>query len=69
MSAFIGYNSSAGLIVSYESVVVPNNEKMMKRAGNLIEEFKKLVFPQGYQPTANKRVSSITLRCISTQPS
>ena len=38
---------------------MPNDERMTKRAGKVIEEFKDLVFPAGYEPGAKKRVSNI----------
>lgn len=38
---------------------MPDNQRMEKRAGKLMEEFKDLVFPAGYVPGAKKRVSWI----------
>ena len=35
---------------------VPNEEKMTKRAGKLVEEFKELVFPVGYTPGVKRKV-------------
>ncbi len=35
---------------------VPNEEKMTKRAGKLVDEFKELVFPVGYTPGVKRKV-------------
>lgn len=34
---------------------VPDEEKLNKRAGKVIEDFKDIVFPEGYTPGAGKR--------------
>jgi hypothetical protein len=38
---------------------VPDDQGMTKRAGKIIEEFKDLVFPAGYEP-GKKRVGDLT---------
>ena len=42
---------------------MPNDEKMQKRAGKLLEEFKDLVFPEGYTPGVKRKVG---LSCLLT---
>ncbi|KAK3104193.1 hypothetical protein FSP39_025165 [Pinctada imbricata] len=39
----------------FQDFTMPNDEKMLKRAGKVIEEFKDLVFPAGYEPGSKKR--------------
>lgn len=38
--------------------LVPDDERMLKRAGEAIDNFKDMVFPSGYEPGAKKRVIS-----------
>lgn len=40
------------------SFLVPDDERMLKRAGEAIDNFKDMVFPSGYEPGAKKRVIS-----------
>lgn len=40
------------------SFLVPDDERMLKRAGEAIDNFKDMVFPSGYDPGAKKRVIS-----------
>lgn len=35
---------------------VPDDERMLKKAGEAVEGFKDIVFPSGYEPGAKKRV-------------
>lgn len=30
----------------------PNNDKLDRRAGSLVNEFKEMVYPEGYNPSA-----------------
>ena len=45
------------------SFIVPNTEIMEKNAGKVMEEFKSLVFPLGYDPMAGKRKVIKLCRC------
>lgn len=45
--------------------LVPDDERMLKRAGEAIDNFKDMVFPSGYEPGAKKRVLSEFLDCSS----
>lgn len=44
---------------------VPDDERMLKRAGEAIDNFKDMVFPSGYEPGSKKRVTSEFLACSS----
>lgn len=55
--------ASAHLVVSLTyfgvspwSILVPDQIKMEKRAGRIIQEFKDLVFPADYVPGAKRKV-------------
>ena len=39
---------------------VPNEKRMYKKAGRIIEEFKDLVFPEAYVPGVKRRVGKET---------
>jgi len=41
---------------------VPDEEKIEKRAGKIAEEFKALVFPDGYQPGSKRKVRAFFLK-------
>ncbi|KAK2178913.1 hypothetical protein NP493_525g06064 [Ridgeia piscesae] len=42
-----------------EDYTMPNDEKMQKRAGRLLEEFKDLVFPEGYTPGVKRKAETV----------
>ena len=53
----LAYSSSC---LRLKLISVPDDQGMTKRAGKIIEEFKDLVFPAGYEP-GKKRVGLLSL--------
>ena len=43
-------------ILLFLKISVPDDERMLKKAGEAVEGFKDIVFPSGYEPGAKKRV-------------
>ena len=44
------------IVIDFHSCAVPDEEKIEKRAGKIAQEFKALVFPDGYQPGSKRKV-------------
>ena len=46
-------------------IIVPDEDRMAKRAGRALGDFKDLVFPEGYVPGAGKRkVGSVQVQDV-----